>query len=371
MDPEIFDQQDSKGVLTFTLKNVNVSIANSLRRYIISELPSIGFVTLPYEKNQATFLKNTTRLNNEILKQRISCIPTHITDVGAFPADQYIIEVDETNDDNIIKYVTTEHFKIKNILNDSYLDRSEVEKIFPKNPVTGYYIDIVRIRPQIADAVKGESIHFTCKFSKVSPKVDGCTYNVVSSCTYQNTKDEAKSNSIWDKIETKLKQENETGDSIRLQKNNYMAIDGCRHFIDGSFDFTIESVGVYQNKTILKMGIDGMISKFKTFIELLEKDEVVVNPAQVNIENGHDIIMDNEDYTLGKPIEYMLYTKYFQKDKSITFCGFRKNHPHDKFSVIRIATTETKEIIDIYSMLRDVSMDLIGIYTKMRGYIVG
>ena len=109
--------------------------------------------------------------------------------------------------------------------------------LFPKNEETGYYIDIVRLRPQISDTIKGEQLHFTCKFSKVNPKQDGCTYNVVSSCTYENTKDEPKAKTIWEKIETKLKKENETGENISLQKSNFMAIDACRHYIDNSFDF--------------------------------------------------------------------------------------------------------------------------------------
>jgi len=370
MDPEIIDLQDSNGELSFTLKNVDVSIANSLRRVILSEIKSIGFVTLPYDKNQATFLKNTTRLNNEILKQRISCLPTHIKEVDDFPSDQYIIEVNEKNEDSIIKYVTTEHIKIKNVLNDSYLDRSEVEKIFPKNEETGYYIDIVRLRPQISDTIKGEQLHFTCKFSKVNPRDDGCTYNVVSSCTYQNTKDEVKAKSIWDKLELKLKKDNETSENITLQKNNFMAIEACRQYIKDSYDFIIESVGVYKNKPILIMGIEQLINKFKIFNELIEKDELVIQTAQVNIENGYDIILENEDYTLGKPIEYMLYTKYFQKEKTLNFCGFRKNHPHDKYSVIRLGFFESKGNVDIYNMLRDVCIDLIEIYTKIKGYIV-
>ena len=66
----------------------------------------------------------------------------------------------------------------------------------------------------------------------------------------------------------------------------------------------------------------------------------------------------------------MIYTKYFQKDKTVTFCGFRKNHPHDKYSVIRLAFKEKNEIIDIYNVLNDVCADLIELYTKINGYIV-
>ena len=366
MDPEVFELKEKDDILTFTLKNVDVSIANSVRRFIISEIHTIGFVTLPYEKNKAVFHKNTTRLNNEILKQRISCIPTHITDVDDFPTDQYVIEVNEKNNTDVITYVTTEHIKIKNTLKGTYLDRSDVEKIFPANPVTGYYIDIVRIRPEISETIKGEEIHFTCEFSKVVPKVDGCTYNSVSSCTYQNTLDFVKSKSIWDKMETKLKQENETTDSIRVQKNNFDAIDGRRQFIENSYDFTIETVGVFKNKTILKLGLDGLVKKYRDFIGLLGKDEVVINPAQVDIENCYDVILENEDYTIGKPMEYMIYSKYFQKNKSITFCGFVKLHPHDKYSIIRIASKEGMEAAEIYTILRDVCTDLIETYDKIK-----
>ena len=44
------------------------------------EIPNqqIVFRTTPYEKNDANFEVNSTKLNNEILKQRLSCIPIHI-----------------------------------------------------------------------------------------------------------------------------------------------------------------------------------------------------------------------------------------------------------------------------------------------------
>ena len=38
--------------------------------------------TFPHEKNKANIEINTTRFNNEIIKQRLSCIPIHITDTA-------------------------------------------------------------------------------------------------------------------------------------------------------------------------------------------------------------------------------------------------------------------------------------------------
>ena len=63
--------------LTFTLENCDVSIANSIRRVVVSEINQYVFRTFPHSENRADFTVNTTRLHNEILKQRLGCVPIH------------------------------------------------------------------------------------------------------------------------------------------------------------------------------------------------------------------------------------------------------------------------------------------------------
>ena len=91
-----------------------MSIANALRRIIVSDIPTFVFRTYPYNENKAEIRHNTTRLHNEIIKQRLSCIPIHIQDMG-FPYKDYVIELDVKNETDNIVYVTTRDFKIKNI----------------------------------------------------------------------------------------------------------------------------------------------------------------------------------------------------------------------------------------------------------------
>ena len=71
--------------LKFSLSGVNVSIANALRRIILSEIPIVVFRVSPSDKNKCTIIANTCGLNNEIVKHRLSCIPIHIKDVYEFP----------------------------------------------------------------------------------------------------------------------------------------------------------------------------------------------------------------------------------------------------------------------------------------------
>ena len=108
MDPIVSEMTNDEQYLRFTLENVNVSVANAIRRIILSEIPCVVFRTTPYKDNLATIDINTTRMNNELIKQRISCIPIHIKDMD-FEINDYEVVLDKENDSEEIMYATTQH----------------------------------------------------------------------------------------------------------------------------------------------------------------------------------------------------------------------------------------------------------------------
>ncbi len=77
MNPKISNVEEEGDLLRFTLSGVNVSLANALRRIILSEIPTLAFITEHHETNQCTIEENTSRLHNEIIRQRLGCIPIH------------------------------------------------------------------------------------------------------------------------------------------------------------------------------------------------------------------------------------------------------------------------------------------------------
>ena len=99
LDTYISARDEVGGTLTFTLAGINVSIANGLRRTILSDIPVLAFKTFPHNENQAEFITNTSRFNNEILKQRLGCIPIHIPDLK-MPYNELLVEIHKTNDTN-------------------------------------------------------------------------------------------------------------------------------------------------------------------------------------------------------------------------------------------------------------------------------
>ena len=246
---------------TFTLDNIDKSIANSLRRIILSDIDVYCLDTTGDNSGKIVIQHNTSRFNNEILKQRLCCIPVHINDVNdddKFPYENYEMFLDEKNDTPDIKFITTEHFKIKDIVNDKIMDDSKVKQIFPINKQTQSYILFARLRPSIGD-IPGETLKLTCSFSKSNAKKNGA-FNVVSTCAYGETIDTEKSQKIWNDKEKEYRAHKKTDDEILHHKDDFMNLETQRYTKKNSYDFTIETIGIYKNTEIIKNACNIMIT---------------------------------------------------------------------------------------------------------------
>jgi DNA-directed RNA polymerase subunit L len=342
MNPIVEQFSEKNDELTFTISGINVSLANAIRRTILSDINVVVFRTSPYEKNDANILVNTSRLNNEIIKQRLSCIPIFIKNIEEFPLDKYYVEVKVENISSSLMYVTTEDFVIKDVATEKPISDSKAREIFPPSN-TGHFIDFVRLRPKISDELPGESIHLTCKFSIGNAKEDGM-FNVVSTCSYGFTPDKETIKDVLGRKRADWKQEGKSDKEIDFESRNWELLDALRITKKDSFDFTIQTIGVYSNFELLNKACDILIAQFNELNILIETNEIIIRNSQNTMSNSYDIILENEDYTIGKAIEYLLYTKFYEGIKSLTYCGYKKMHPHDSDSIIRLAYKENVDI---------------------------
>ena len=364
MEPILDILNTDDNLFGFTLSGVNVSIANALRRTILSEINLVVFRTSPNEMNKCNILTNTSRLNNEIIKQRLSCIPIHIKDVDEFPIKNYIMEVNVENDTDTILFVTTEDFTVKDLATGKTLTQDKVKEIFPPDDITGCFIDFVRLRPKISDELPGEKIHLTCEFDIGNAKEDGM-FNAVSTCSYGFTIDTAAQDAeLVKKIQT-WKDEEKTEKEIKFETENWKLLDGKRIYKKDSFDFVIESVGIYSNNEIVDLGCKVLINNLANVGALIEKDELEIINSDNTMSNCFDVILENEDYTIGKVLEFLLYTKFYETG-TLTFCGFKKQHPHDNYSIIRLAYREAVEKSNIKGHLKESIDDAILLYKKLQ-----
>lgn len=329
MNPSIDNYLENGEIATFRLFNINVSLANALRRTIVSDIPTVVFVG-----DKCEIMVNTGRLHNELVKHRLGCIPIHSRDLKF--GEKYIMELDVQNNGDELMFITTSDFRIKNKDTNEYMPQDEVIKIFPPHIKTQMFIDFVRLRSKIGDSIPGEHLKLTCEMGVSTGKIDAM-YNVVSKCAYGNTPDITKLTAELDSLENKLNAEGNNKDEIEFQKDNFKLLDAQRYFTPNSFDFQIQSVGVFDNKTILRRASLVLHDKFVDLITAIDSDTLIIKMGDSTMENCYDIVLENEDYTIGKALEYILYETYFEDQHLFSFCGFKKFHPHDTDSIIRVA----------------------------------
>jgi DNA-directed RNA polymerase subunit L len=388
--------------LTFTLANVDVSIANGIRRTILTDIPVIGF-----DKETAVIEKNTSQFINEIIKHRLTCIPImldhyHDENLEDILPKQYSMELDIDNTTNEERLVTTGDMILINKETGAKVSQTELNKIFPKNHITGDHITFLRLRPQFSETIPGQAIKMKCGFGVFTAKQDS-VYIPVSKCTYFNTVDEKEAKLAWENKRVEfLKQFDASGDSSAVgkkntkkdiaeeeknEKRNFDALERYRHFKNNSFDFTIKSVSFYNETQLVNKACTVLIERIKNFIDNIlridesdsenEDNKHVMGGVQIvlsheapkypsTMENSFDIIIQNEDYTLGNILQHYVYDLFYMGEKNVIYVGFQKFHPHDTESVLRIAFIKPTTHDIVVDNLKTASLKAIDVLRKIQ-----
>ena len=360
-NPKVTDITEVNNNLEFKIENTNVSIVNAIRRTIISDIPILVFKTTPYEKNLSDILVNTSRFNNEIIKQRLSCIPVHIKDLD-IPYDNMLIILNVINDTSEVKYVTTEDFKIKDTSTDTFISKEDLKKIFPKNNITNDYIQFLKLRPKMGDNLKGEEIQLTAKLSIGTAKENGM-FNVAYVCSFSNIPDLEKIKEKWSDKEKELKDSGMKKDEIDDYKINWGLLDAKRIYKEDSFNFVIKSIGIYTSSELVKSACDIIVKQLNV---ISSGDGFTIKPNQTTMKNCFDVVFDDEDYTIGKILEYMFYDNYYINSDILSYVSFYKSHPHNTEAILRLAFNNTVEISAITQFITSVCSNAISIFEEIK-----
>ena len=80
------------------------------------------------------------------------------------------------------------------------------------------------------------------------------------------------------------------------------------------------------------------------------------------------ILLENYGYTIGKLLEYILHYEYYLSDKQLSYIGFIKKHPHDDYSIIRLAFIRSENFTDtnIYSIIKFACQNNIEIFKHIK-----
>lgn len=327
MDEFIIAKQnnDNPKILTFRIENINVAIINAIRRTL---LMNIEVIVLDTSDDNCIIEKNTTRLTNEIIKQRLNCVPLHINDMN-FPYKQYTIVIKKTNKSNHLEFITSNDISIVSNLNGKAIEKHELEKIFPKCDKTNMYIDLIRLRPKLSDSLGGEEFDLNCKLKK-STASENSSYNVVTKVAFSNTIDINKSKEGWEEYKKTIIDK----DTMDAEKENWNIFNSQRFYIPNSFDFIVETVGIYKPKDLIHLACNSLMKTLSELSHNITNELVEIKENNEHIQNGYDIYLTKNDITIGHLLQYILLDKYL--NKKISYVGYTKGHPHDPHSILRI-----------------------------------
>ena len=346
-------------LLKFTLSHVDVSYANAIRRTLLSNIPMVVFKTRPYAESLCHIPVNTSRLHNEIIKQRLSCIPVHLNKKSSPFAQQicenlaeYSVEIHVDNPTDACRTITSRDFKVRHIPSDVMLTDAETRRLFPpfvpiwaaadaaaaagSSSVVApaeYFIELVTLNPTVSADLPGEELKLSCGLS-IGTARQNSAFNATATCAFQCTPDtpaiHEKATALataWDK---------EGRQNVEFEKKNWLLLEGKRIVVPDSFDFVVETVavGAYENRALVLEACD--------FVKR-QVNAVTGNPATVKIRptddlaGSHDIVLEGELDILGHMLRYEMFRIFYQATNDLTFVGYHKAHPHDNFSVVRVA----------------------------------
>lgn len=328
--------------MSFDIKNVDNSLVNSLRRFMIGEFKTYGLKTDYQEESGLIIHENTGALHNEFLTHRIGLIPVNTKHIKDINVNNYVFQLQvENNESNIID-VTTRDFKV--FYNDNgEMKRLDTDDFFKPDPLSGDYILITKLRPSNNNNIEKIDLETKLNYSNGE---ENSRYAPVSKATFHNLKDDTK---IKEKLQELFKEEEDKkGTKLSEQekqkiKNRFDNFEAFRYYqLDdkgepNAFHFEIESIGVYTCKEIFHYSINYFKDKLDTFNKYLqeENNEYINFIESPTIMNALDIEIMNEGHTLGNLLQSYLIYNYVDTNK-LNYVGYTIIHPLQKKMIFRI-----------------------------------
>lgn len=387
----------------FEVGNIQTSMANGIRRTIISDIKTVGFRTEPYKASQVNIIVNDTPLHNQFVLHRISLIPIHIAKPDKFDVDDYLFIIDVVNDTNSIIDITTEDFKIKRISTNKFLPEEEVKKFFPPDPITGDYILIDRLRPKYFVPSKTLSQEVIDEMGKVFTKktddvmrfhIEGkaCISNgkenghfcPTSCAAYINTVDNDKAKlGLKNYIDKQLEIAKDTNVSAMTTEQltrRFDLTEKARYFYTNNkdepnvFTFKIETVGVIPPLIIFHRSIDILKEKINNFVSNLinnNEDVITINPSS-QLNGGYDIIIKDEDDTLGNILQThlcLLYADYTipKEQRKLQFIGYKRPHPLENHIILALHGSSNEKMPTLITdIIKPGCQQIIKVFNKIQ-----
>ena len=109
-----------------------------------------------------------------------------------------------------------------------------------------------------------------------------------------------------------------------------------RVVVPNSFDFIIESVGIFTNEQLVSSACSVINSQLNIIIEDLRENRIDIQYSNNTKPNCYEIYFKNYDYTVGNIINHEMYNQFFTTNM-IHSVSTKKIHPHDDYITMEVS----------------------------------
>uniref|UniRef100_A0A6C0B3C6 DNA-directed RNA polymerase RpoA/D/Rpb3-type domain-containing protein n=1 Tax=viral metagenome TaxID=1070528 RepID=A0A6C0B3C6_9ZZZZ len=420
---EGFDVSDTYVHKTlFSVKNISVAFANSIRRSLSTLCPTITF-----NSENIRVIENTSALHNEFIIHRLELLPIFSDD--ALTADcfklktVYDVKLSErkwefVDPTKIPKFIINTSLSetvlrdnatmnnIRDITTDSFIvSKPDGERL---SSASFFKRDVHTKDPILINCVKvdlaGKNINILHLEATPVPGLGkiNTRNDPTGTVEYQfKVLDQDKIDDIWVKKLIYFKKDRElnelvpyTEKEIANLKSTFDLLDKYRLYETNDngqpnhFEFKVESIGfmssnriIYDSIKHLELCIDDLINSFEfkknesdnfyTFNKKFSERIEVRKFKHTNINEGCSITIKDENHTLGNIIQDKLRSKYLidinnlaDTSKYLKLANYRMNHPTIEEIEIMLSPKETmpstiiNELLNIYIKTMDPSGEI-------------
>jgi len=384
--------------LSFDIKGnqetgLHKSIINSLRRTLLSSIPTISFRT-DIDDSDITIVINTTSLHNEFLLHRIALLPIYLN-----PEEfkkQYLFYLKVESDNTIpLKTITAKDFMIyplkenidsKEVKLEFYdltspLNEKQKEEIFKpfvfKNEKE--YCIITELKSTNTEETKQQLELYGSP--SISYSYENSRWCAVSCATYSFKKD----NNLFKKVlKEKIAVNNIPEEKQSSYEKELYISESERYFFRDNYiepnyyEFKIDSVHFMNPKELFIQSNEIMIQQ----IQILKDEFPKISSGEKSIlelkstkENVYEIIVNGFDDTIGNIFQSFI-SRYMVNDESIfSMCGYKKTHPLEEIIIIYLTlnvnnkiskSNTTQKIFHIIKELQETCDHLINLYALIK-----
>lgn len=364
--PPLLTDPDEKIRVRFTLEGSSTTVANTLRRCILSNTRSVSFrANLTDAVNPGiVFRKNTSVIFNEMLAHRLTLIPLAVRRIDEFDPKSIECSLKIRNDSSNLMPVTAADIKIvqKTAAEEGVGvgvgvgEEIPSSALFPPDPITGDTCLITTLRPASGTVV--EEIDLTA-YPVVGTGAQFMGFCPVSQCSYGNTEDPdpVRQEQFFFEWLSEFKKIAEPGavppEVLAKHKVEWSTMANQRCFKTdaatgepNSFDFVIESVGIRSVKEIVAEAIQSVVTMLTPFASTETPSAelgITTQPVDSRMTNGIDVNIANHEHTLGVLLQTVLTDIYLNTeapDAPISYAGYKVPHPLHKSVRMRIGIRE-------------------------------